>query len=187
MDVTRSDSRRIKFSMSVLQELNLYQHSEWYRAYSDVQKYKNIRSNVSKFVLYAPIGISRQLCINLLFLSMSTRRIIPFIGDYPLSMIILACAYFGLDVMRSRLVDYCFSDPGFHHVPILIDTMIQLYGFHHPFVLFLRFVFVWFWMHGPDMSHYHVFLNYTVLFKLCICSLIGGLYYAFDVGSLTIE
>ena len=52
----------------VSQELNLYQHSEWYRAYSEVQQYKNKRSNVSKFVLYAPIGISRQLCINLLFL-----------------------------------------------------------------------------------------------------------------------
>ena len=167
MDVTRSDSRRIKFSMSVSQEFNLYQHSEWYRAYSEVQKCKNIWSSVSKIVLYAPIGISRQLCINLLFLSMSTRRIIPFIGDYPLSMIILACAYFGLDVIRSRLVDYCFSDPGFHHVPILIDTMIQLYGFHHPYVLFLRFRLGLKWLKAKrdDFPTFHHF------FKLNLCLL----------------
>ena len=58
-------------------------------------------------------------------------------------MIILACEYFGLGVMRSRLVNYCFSDPGFHHVPIFLDTMIQLYGFHHHYVQCLkRFFFV---------------------------------------------
>ena len=56
-----------------------------------------------------------------------------------LSMIILVCAYFGLDVMRSRLVNCCFSGPRFHHVPILINIMIQYYGLQRPYVRILKF------------------------------------------------
>ena len=54
MNVTCSDWRRIKISRSTEQNLNLYQHSAWYGAFFEVQKYKELSFNVSKLIIYAP-------------------------------------------------------------------------------------------------------------------------------------
>ena len=83
-------------------------------------------------------------------------------------MIILACEYFGLGVMRSRLVNYCFSDPGFHHVPIFLDTMIQLYGFHHHYVQCLKFRLgrIWAKTRREDFPTFHHLFD----FNLCLLS-----------------
>ena len=122
----------------ILVRLHFYIESgPW--AYYEVQKCKDLASDISKLRICVPVGISRHIRINVSIFSKGTCRILTFIGDYPPSMIMLACAYFGLDVIRSRLVNYCFSDPRFHHVPILINTLIQLYGLQHPYVQFLKF------------------------------------------------
>ena len=132
MSLTLGDDHPVRLSLSATQQRNLYRNSEWFQAYYEVEKTKfSLPPDVSNLVLYTPIGLTRSLCLNILFLAMSTSRILPSIGDYPVTMILLACSYFGLHAMRCRLIDFCFSGPGFHHVPTIIDAMIELYGFHH--------------------------------------------------------
>ena len=158
MSLTLGDDRPVRLSLSATQQRNLYRNSEWYQAYYAVEKTKfSLPPDVSKLVIYTPIGLTRRLCANILFLAMSTRRILPFIGDYPVTMILLACSYFGLHAMRCRLIDFCFSGPGFHHVPIIIDAMIELYGFHHPSVQFIKFRLgrIWARTRRADFPRFH--------------------------------
>ena len=81
-----------------------------------------------------------------------------------LSMIILVCAYFGLDVMRSKLVNCCFSGPRFHHVPILINIMIQYYGLQRPYVRFLKFRLgrIWTKTRRDDFPTFHHLFDFNL-------------------------
>ena len=61
-----------------------------------------------------------------------------------------------------------FFWPVFHHVPILIDMMIQLYGFQHPFVQFLKFRLgrKWAKTRREDFPTFHHLFD----FDLCLLS-----------------
>ena len=123
--------------MTNAQGNNLFSHSGFYRTYCD---YNNevFDTDSCHLNVLTPIGITRELCIDLLRCAMDDTLTFPCLEQYSLCQIVLACSYFDLELILENIIQFCFSDMGLHHLPMLTLSLVELYGFSHPLVHLLK-------------------------------------------------
>ena len=123
--------------MTNAQGNNLFSHSRFYGTYCDYN-IEFFGNDTCYMRVLTPIGLTRELCIELLRCAMDDTCTFPSLEQNSLCQIVLACSYFDLELILENIIQFCFSDMGLHHLPMLTLSLVELYGFSHPLVHLLK-------------------------------------------------